>query len=418
MMVLPQFRAVAAGLLNQQLQYYQRAKNLFGANLIGHWQFRETSGTAAKEANGGTSGAYGGANQPALAAAQAPTGHPCPVYSAPGYITLPLSTIQGVEGGFSFFINPAAAAWTDAASHKVFSWLADANNVILVNLSNSSLAFSTKFGGVTKSVTPQLFTRSSWINVLVTWSKSKDRIDGYYNAGPILAGTGIGNWAGTVATTYFNYAAPYNLNGGYSDFIALNRYIEYSEVKQLCDWGSGIERLAILGDSISGGAASNNWTTQVAAGYTGSSLGLCHHGASGAKVMPNAGNDMDTQTTAAVNDDARKIIIELGTNDDDAGDMAALQAEYAENLAELKGSNPRATIYAVNVLPRWTDNTGATAVDKSHIRAAIAAACTAQGVTCWDTFTTPWITAGDTSDGLHPVASGHTKIANEILARL
>jgi lysophospholipase L1-like esterase len=128
--------------------------------------------------------------------------------------------------------------------------------------------------------------------------------------------------------------------------------------------------------------------------------------------------NMDAQVAATADDAADIIIIGLGTNDNNAGDMGALQAECEENIAELKASNADATIYWMNVLPRWTDVGGGTPVDKSNIRTAIAAACTAQSVTCWDTFTDPWITAGQTSDGVHPTAAGHAAILARVLALL
>jgi lysophospholipase L1-like esterase len=108
----------------------------------------------------------------------------------------------------------------------------------------------------------------------------------------------------------------------------------------------------------------------------------------------------------------------MGTNDDNAGNIATLQATVETAIDNLRASNPRATIYYMNVLPRWTDVGGGTVVDKSSIRTAIAAACTAKAVTCWDTFTDPWITAAQTSDGLHPTAAGHAAIAAQVLARL
>jgi lysophospholipase L1-like esterase len=108
----------------------------------------------------------------------------------------------------------------------------------------------------------------------------------------------------------------------------------------------------------------------------------------------------------------------LGANDDNAGDMNTLQAEVEENIIELKASNPRASIYYLNILPLWTDVGGGTEQPKENIRHAIEAACTAQSITCWDTYHTPWIVVGDTSDGVHPTAGGHAKIATEVLARL
>jgi len=111
------------------------------------------------------------------------------------------------------------------------------------------------------------------------------------------------------------------------------------------------------------------------------------------------------------------IFIFLGTNDGNLG-SAAMIAKIEAGITTLKTNNPGATIYYINILPRWTDNTGSVEVDRSVTRAAIVTACTNQSITCWDTYTTPWITVGDTVDGLHPNAGGYTKIANEIISRL
>ena len=168
----------------------------------------------------------------------------------------------------------------------------------------------------------------------------------------------------------------------------------------------GGPRIGVLGDSISAGY--NRWPYNVPGT-------ILNHAVAGQDVV----NNMDAQTVAAASDSAEIIIIALGTNDDgSAGNMAALQAEYEENVAELKVSNAGATIYAMNVLPRWTDVGGGTPVDRSSIRTAIAAACTSQGITCWDTFTTPWIAANETLDGLHPNVVGSAKIAAQVIARL
>jgi lysophospholipase L1-like esterase len=171
---------------------------------------------------------------------------------------------------------------------------------------------------------------------------------------------------------------------------------------------------SFIGDSIE--SMYNGWPDGVVGAYpNGSKSAIINHAVSGNSIMSH----MDAQVVAAANDNADVIILALGTNDNNAGDMGALQAEVEENLAELKLSNPKAAIYYMNVLPRWTDASGTTEVDKSNIRTAIAAACTAQKVTCWDTYSTPWITASDTSDGIHPsTTSGCGKIATEVLARL
>jgi len=171
----------------------------------------------------------------------------------------------------------------------------------------------------------------------------------------------------------------------------------------------------LLGDSITspGSFAGSNWATIVSIENT-VPLRIIDHASAGETIITH----MDAQTAEACNDYADLIFIALGTNDNNAGNMTTLQAEVEENIAELKSTNPVATIYYLNVLPCWTDETGDVEVDKSNIRTAIAAACATQGVTCWDTYTDPWITADQTVDGVHPNAAGHAAIAAEVLALL
>ena len=128
----------------------------------------------------------------------------------------------------------------------------------------------------------------------------------------------------------------------------------------------------------------------------------------------SATGGMDDQALACASDNSDLIIMGLGTNDDNGGDMTALQAKVESNITALKSSNPNARLAYINVLPRWTDVTGATPVDKSNIRTAIASACTAQSVTCLDPYTEPWILPSDTVEGIHPNASGNTKIWSHI----
>jgi hypothetical protein len=65
----------------------------------------------------------------------------------------------------------------------------------------------------------------------------------------------------------------------------------------------------------------------------------------------------------------------------------------------------------MNILPNTTESY------HPGNRTGISAACAARGVTVWDT--SAWIDpATDTSDGLHPNATGHGKIVTQILANL
>lgn len=218
-----------------------------------------------------------------------------------------------------------------------------------------------------------------------------------------MVGADVLTWVSTLGQTATKHG--FKINGDTGDKF-LDYKITTRDATPIIQYYFGI-----IGDSIS---TNTTWPPAVYAGYKG---GLCYganHAATGASIMAQ----MDGQTTASASDNSDIIIIALGTNDNNAGDMTALQAKFESNIAALKISNPAATIYVMNVLPRWTDTGGGTVMDKSNIRAAIAAACTAQSVTCWDTFTTPWIVAADTSDGTHPTAAGYVKVKNKVLSLL
>lgn len=169
-------------------------------------------------------------------------------------------------------------------------------------------------------------------------------------------------------------------------------------------------RIAIIGDSIA--AISNStgvWPYPVARRYNQGTVALSNHATTNMGVLVGTTN-MAAQVTAAATDNADIIIMALGTNDNNAGDMGALQTAVENGIDTLRGTNPSAALYYMNVLPRASG-------DKSLVRAAIVAACAAKSVPCWDTVTDPWIVpATDTSDGLHPNAAGNVKIRDRVLA--
>jgi hypothetical protein len=163
-------------------------------------------------------------------------------------------------------------------------------------------------------------------------------------------------------------------------------------------------RIAILGDSIS-----NSITTDVDWPYhlvRDSAIGCVdckNHAVSGQTVLTH----MDAQTTASASDNADAIIVLLGINDTTS---TGFEAEYTENLNELHSSNPNATIYALGLLP----NSGTPYVERrTTYNPLIAAAASAAGANYVDT--AGWIDpATDTSDGLHPNATGAAKVVTAL----
>jgi lysophospholipase L1-like esterase len=125
---------------------------------------------------------------------------------------------------------------------------------------------------------------------------------------------------------------------------------------------------------------------------------------------------METQTSLAVKESVDYLILELGTNDNNTGDMGALQTILETQIARLQASNPRAKIYYLNIFPCWTDTSGTTPIDKSNIRTMIETVCENTGIICVDVST--WLIASNTSDGLHPNNTGSLLIAQKLIELL
>jgi len=409
-------------LMSNRLQYWQKVKRMFGANLIGYWPFWETSGTVAQDYSGnGRNGAYSGVT---LGQTGIGDGKKSAYLDGSGndYINIYSPELSAAFNPqeLTLVLWGAAAndtVWTDSTFRTLAMLQTDSQNRAYIRVNNGF-----DFGYIANNVTKSIDTGwygTSFFQTAITASKSLDNFSAYLNGVPVkTAQTGLGLWAGVLNSGLTLLGASDKAGarvwlGNECHAFLLNRAATASEIRKVFTlaWGDA-KFLGVLGDSIS--AATRSWASILDGQYNNAHLAVMNHAVAGQTIISN----MDAQTVASASDNADIIIIALGTNDDNAGDMTALRAEYGENIAELQASNPRATIYAMNVLPRWTNNTGATPVDKSNIRGAISAECSARGITCWDTYTVPWITAADTSDGVHPTAAGHAKIAAEVLARL
>lgn len=409
---------------NKRKSYRRQITAMFGTALIGYWPFSEASGTTIQDASGnGRTGTYTSAT---VANATSPGGKPCPAFNGTSTIANVYSAglagaFSALEGSLAIWVKATAQSnWTDATARTIATFQVDTNNqvVILKNAANS-LRIRYTAGATISGTQLFLIAPASWAHIAITWSKSGDSVKLYYNGVLQTSFTGLGTWAGSLASAGARFGAnatpaQYWI-GWMADAILLNRAMTAAEVARLAYTAPNLRmpKISYIGDSITADA-NDVWVDYVQNNYNSGSSAKINHAAGGATIA----TEMDGQVTASATDGANIIILALGTNDNDAGDMTALQAEVEENIAELKLTNAGARMYFMNVLPKWTDSTGATPIDKSHIRTAIAAACTSQSITCWDTFTSPWITAAQTSDGTHPTSAGHQAIATQVLARL
>jgi len=406
----------------QQWQYWQRVKALFGSSIVAYWPLWEASGTVATDIVNTRNGTYatGGVtlNQNPAINLGAPL-----LDGTNGLINVHNTALNAVlqSGEFTigvWFKPSSIAIYRDSSTDFLFKFKVDANNTLDIFKQPSAdlLTWRYRAGAGAVSTVGIPGASADWLLAALTVSKSVNQVKGFLNGLQIGATQAAsGTWTGNLATTQACLGAeattPSNtLNGYLAHAFFLNRPATSAEWTSL---SRPLKRLSILGDSISAQSATA-WVTSVLASRFPKRGWTYNHTAASATITAQLAG----QVTASASDNADVIVLHMGTNDDNAGNMATLQTTVETAIDNLRTSNPNATIYCMNVLPRWTDAGGGTPVDKGNIRTAIAAACVAKNVTCWNTFTTPWITAGQTSDGLHPTAAGHAAIAAQILARL
>jgi lysophospholipase L1-like esterase len=402
--------------------------NTFGGDIVSYLPLKEASGTTLADVSGnGRNGAVGGATGPTLGVAG--IGDSKTAVSLPGsaafinwYSAGLNGAFDGAEGALIVWAKVSAAGvWADGVTRYAAMLSADGSNIIRIARSssnNNAILFQHLAGGTSRFTYVVSNAYTGWLMLGLSWSAAGGYVRAYINGGLFGGNLGApGSWSGDLASTLCTIGAGDTSStgvwsGSLAHALLLNRPASDAEMLALFRAAASPVAMTIIGDSISATALNVlKWPQIVRDGYNSGKCAQTNYAVSGQRIIDH----LDAQVVSAADDNADVIIIEMGTND---VTTTGLQAEIEENLIELKSDHPNAAIYFMNILPRWTDETGETEVDKSAFRTAIAAACTAQSVTCWDTYTDSWITAADTADGLHPNASGHAKIAAAVLARL
>lgn len=406
-------------LASRNLRYQQIVLNMFSGNFVGYWPLDEPSGTVVTDISG--NGRNGVCTDTVARAEGVGDGKTAYAVDGTNRARLNAASMETAWGSAAEFTLsmwgrvPNATNWNTATLRRLFyltNFGGSAISAFQTNSAANRLLIEVFTGGTSQSYLLQSVTRTGWFHVGITQSQANNRVRLFFNGVcctevPWRANMGLADSSLGRHTSVQEFWI-----GHMAHFVMAKREATKAEMRTLGTTPSYRPfAFTTIGDSITQNFV-KPWIHQVldARGY----VGLSDHAVGGQSIMGH----MDAQVAASATDDADVIILELGTNDDNAGNMAALQAKVESNIDILRTTNPRATLYYMGTFPRWTDNTGATPIDKSNIRAAIQAACAAKSVTYWDTYSTPWIDPGDTNDGTHPTAAGHAKIAAQVLARL
>lgn len=400
--------------------YADYVNGIFGSRFNFYYrQIESAGGTAMYDSKNGYNGSYNG---PTLSAVASPvSGEYAPSYDGtgddvdiyPGISTMNLSTAGGLLG----WAKMPSSVWTDGVRRDILSAYflnGDAIMFSKAGTSNNQLWATLTYGATVLSAQPT-FSSSDWFSWCLTWDKSQDKFILMINGSVVWAElTGLGNWSGGMYTEYCRLGGfgggTDPLLGSTSNVLGVDGLVSAEDFKKFTEGAKYLKRVTVIGDSIATG-----WYTwaYLLAGKKG--YQLIDHAVLGTAIM----NGLSDQVAAAATDDADYCIFEHGTNDDNAGNMTTLKSTLGAQIDIYKASNPRAQLFYLGVLPRWTDTTGATPVAKANIRTAQQEVCSAKGVTYIDTFTSPWITAAQTDEGIHPtIAVGHPTIATQMVSVL
>lgn len=96
-----------------------------------------------------------------------------------------------------------AGVWTDGINHRMAILKADASNGITIEkFNNNNLLFQYNAGGTAQTIQRGGTTTTDWMLLVLSISKSNDRVRAYYNN--VQIGTdqsGLGTWTGSLAST-------------------------------------------------------------------------------------------------------------------------------------------------------------------------------------------------------------------------
>ena len=188
--------------------YSEKVLATASANLLAYFICGEASGTVMQEEKNNYDGAYTGVT---LGQTGIGDGNTCPLFDgANDYGNLYTAGLAGVfsgaEGTMAMWCKMnTAGVWSDATQRYLFVLRADADNRVDITkqTTTNQLRFRYTAGATEELVTDiSLAGTANWFHLAMTWSKAADQVIAYINGAQVGATqTGLGTWAGALATT-------------------------------------------------------------------------------------------------------------------------------------------------------------------------------------------------------------------------
>ena len=178
---------------------------------IAYWPMAETSGTTMLDASGNSrDGAYKGSGEPLLGQIGIGDGRNAPLFDGTDDFANAFSvSLQGAFSGVAGTIAQwakvsAVGVWTDGTTRRSLQFQVDANNLVRFGRGtvNNQFVGAYTAAGTTKSVVVTTAAPVGWVHWAITWDAGADEVKVYMaGAQTGTTQTGLGIWAGSLATT-------------------------------------------------------------------------------------------------------------------------------------------------------------------------------------------------------------------------
>ncbi len=198
---------------------------------IAYWPMSELSGLTMLDASGNArDGAYKGVGGPLLGQIGIGDGRNAPLFDgtddyANAFSAALQAAFSGVAGTIVQWVKVSAAGvWSDSTTRRSLQFQVDANNLVRFGRGtvNNQFVGAYTAAGTTKSVVVTTAAPTGWVHWAITWDAGADEVKVYMNG--VQTGTtqtGLGVWAGSIATTTTTIGAASTSGGNpWSGYIA------------------------------------------------------------------------------------------------------------------------------------------------------------------------------------------------------
>lgn len=323
------------GMGSSGVVYVAQIKGVATANLIQLVAGAETTGSTAADSSGNSrTGTYSNVT---LNGYTGVDGKPAPQFVAASnsFINLYSASLNAAysqqEASFMIWYKVASGAWTDATQRTFQLIYSGGSNYYYLSKSsgNNQVVLDTRAGGTTKGVTVSGLYNTAWNCIIVTISKSNNRLRLYHNFVQQGADvTGIGTYAGALSSTKtvlgsFDTASPsIKMEGGLALHAIWNKELSAAEVEALRPPATGVPLAVFDGDSLTAGSGStggNTYPAQYLALVNGGGSWESYNVAIAGQTLAAMAAASDVDSKFDVVRPARKVFIWGGTNDMRAG---------------------------------------------------------------------------------------------------